>query len=161
MFLCRQMRKINLAKLTAFTVQQHWQIHERKLMRSHTSNYTERQKKLITSSEWHLLKSTASKWFIFGHRLGKFILNKHIKKEEVYFNQSGNKRDEISRGKFSKITETACLSGWEFEADKSLYGVYVTRHWNWMFWIGHLRRARSEFTRWAVSAISKKWPFVI
>ena len=43
-----------------------------------TSNYTERQKKLITSSEWHSLKSTASKWFIFGHRLGKFMLNKHI-----------------------------------------------------------------------------------
>ena len=30
--------------------------------------YTERQKKLITSSEWHSLKSTASKWFIFRHR---------------------------------------------------------------------------------------------
>ena len=28
----------------------------------------------------------------------------------------------------SKITETACLSGWEFEADNSPYGVYVTRH---------------------------------
>ena len=27
-----------------------------------------------------------------------------------------------------KITETACLSRWEFEADKSRYGVYVTRH---------------------------------
>ena len=26
---------------------------------------------------------------------------------------------------FQKITETACLSGWEFEADKSRYGVYV------------------------------------
>ena len=36
----------------------------------------------------------------------------------------------------------------------------VTRHWNWMnsywmFWIGCLRRARSELARWAVSAISK------
>ena len=40
--------------------------------------YTEHQKKLITSSEWHSLKSTESKWFIFGHRLGKFTLNKHI-----------------------------------------------------------------------------------
>ena len=49
----------------------------------------------------------------------------------------------------SKITETACLSGWEFEAHKSRYGVHVTRHWNWMnsywmFWIGCLRGARSE-----------------
>ena len=45
--------------------------------------YTERQKKLITSSERHSLKSTASKLFIFGHRLGKFILNKHIKKKRL------------------------------------------------------------------------------
>ena len=30
------------------------------------------------SSEWHSLKSTASKWFIFGHRLCKIILNKHM-----------------------------------------------------------------------------------
>ena len=44
--------------------------------------YTERQKKLITSSEWHSLKSTASKWFIFGHRLGKFIINNHILKNK-------------------------------------------------------------------------------
>ena len=44
--------------------------------------YTERQKKLITFSEWHSLKSTASKWFIFGHRLGQFILNKHIRRKK-------------------------------------------------------------------------------
>ena len=43
-----------------------------------TNNITERQKKLITSSEWHSLKSTASKLFIFGHILGKFILNKQM-----------------------------------------------------------------------------------
>ena len=53
----------------------------------------------------------------------------------------------IARGQFSKITEIACLSGWEFEADNSPYSVYVTRHWNWMnsywmFWIGRLRGAR-------------------
>ena len=53
------------------------------------------------------------------------------------------------RSIFSKITETACFSGWEFEADKSRYGVYVTRHWNWitsfwMFWIGCLCGAHSE-----------------
>ena len=124
----------------------------------HNNKYTEHQKKLITSSEWHSLKSTASKWFIFGHRLGKFILHKHIskcgfwanfvltceyKKKEVYFNQRGDKCDEIAKGQFSKITETACLSGWEFETDNSPYSVYVTRHWNlmnsyWMFWIGRL-----------------------
>ena len=50
------------------------------------------------------------------------------KKTKVYFNQRGDKCDEITRGKFSKITETACLPGWEFEADKSWY-------WNWIEWI--------------------------
>ena len=95
--------------------------------------YTERQKKLITSSEWHSLKSTASEWIVFAHRLGKFSLIYYLsKKTKFYFKQRGDKFDEIARGQFSKITETACLSGWEFEADKSQYGVYVTRHWNWM-----------------------------
>ena len=48
----------------------------------------------------------------------------------VLYNKPKNKRkcDDIARGQFSKITETACLSGWEFEADKCCYGVYVTRH---------------------------------
>ena len=52
------------------------------------------------------------------------------KKTKVYFNQRGDKHDEIARGQFSKITETARLSGWEFKADKSRSGVYVTRYWN-------------------------------
>ena len=87
--------------------------------------------------------------------LGKIILNKHISKTKVYFNQRGDKCDEIARGQFSKITETACLSGWEFETDNNPYGVYATRHWNWMnsywmFWIGRLR-----------GVIFKKLPFVI
>ena len=34
------------------------------------------------------------------------------KKIKVYFNQRGDKCDEIARGQFSKITETASLSGW-------------------------------------------------
>ena len=42
------------------------------------SNYTERQKQLITSSERHSLKSPTSKWIIFAHRLAKGILKKHI-----------------------------------------------------------------------------------
>ena len=72
----------------------------------------------------------------------------HLKKTKVYFNHRGDKCDEIARGKFSKITETARLSGWEFEADNSPYSVYATRHWNWMnsywmLWIGRLRGARS------------------
>ena len=46
--------------------------------------YTQRQKKLITSLECHPLKSRASTWILFGHRLGKFILNKHIAKKEKF-----------------------------------------------------------------------------
>ena len=122
--------------------------------------YTERQKKFITSSECHSLKSTASKWFLFGHRLGKFKKQKFTSiKEEMNAMKS-------QRGQFSKITETACLSGWEFEADNSPYGVYVTCHWNWMnsywmLWIGRLCGSRSKLGRWAVSAIFEKLPFVI
>ena len=47
-----------------------------------------------------------------------------------------------------KVTETACLSGWDFKTDNSPYCIYITRHWNWMnsywmFWIGRLCGARS------------------
>ena len=40
--------------------------------------YTERQKKLITSSERHTLKSKALKRIIIGLRLAKILLTKHI-----------------------------------------------------------------------------------
>ena len=94
---------------------------------------------LVTFTEIHCIKIK----FIFGHRLGKFILNKNM-----YLKTQKFKCDEIARGKFSTITESACLAGWKLEADNSLYGVYATRHWNWMnsywmFWIGLLREARS------------------
>ena len=73
-------------------------------------------------------------------------VNKHIEKTQKFTSIIEEMR-WIARGQFSKITVTACLSGWEFEADKTWYGIYVTRHWNWMnsywmFWIGHLRGAR-------------------
>ena len=38
------------------------------------ANYTERRKKLITSSEWRSLKSTSLKWIIFGHRFAIVLL---------------------------------------------------------------------------------------
>ena len=123
------------------------------LTRSYGYMYTERQKKLITSIECHPLKSKASIWIIVGHRLLS-------PKKKVYFNHKGDKCVEIARGQFSKITETACLSGWEFEADKSRYSVYVTHHWNWMnsywmFWIGSLLGARGEqFLRFSKNYLS-------
>ena len=40
--------------------------------------YTERQKKLIISSERHTLKSKALKLIIIGHRLAILLLAKHI-----------------------------------------------------------------------------------
>ena len=63
-------------------------------------------------------------------------------KQEIYAMIS----QEVNFQKSQKIA--ACLSGWEFKADNSLYGVYATRHWNWMnsywmFWIGCVRGARS------------------
>ena len=46
--------------------------------------YTERQKKLITSSGWHSLKSTASKLVIFGHKQALILLNKNIWKTQDF-----------------------------------------------------------------------------
>ena len=71
------------------------------------------------------------------------------KKRSVYFNETGDKYNVIARGQYSYIIETACLSCCVFEADNSPYGVYATRHWNWMnscwmCWIGRVRGARSK-----------------
>ena len=48
-----------------------------------------------------------------------------------------------------KITESFRLRGWEFAADKSRYGIYITRCWNWIKLLnvlflkkGYLRGAR-------------------
>ena len=123
-------------------------------------------KRNITSSEWRSSKSTASKLLIFGHRFGKLILNKYIFKKKTFLQNC----DEIARGQFFKITEITCLSGWEFEADNSPYGVYVTCHWNWvnsywMFWIGRLRGARSmssfcEFRKMTLRNLTTFSPFL-
>ena len=43
-------------------------------------NYTERQKKHRFFASVTHMKSKESIWIIFEHRLGKFILNKHIAK---------------------------------------------------------------------------------
>ena len=121
-------------------------------------SYTERQKKLISSSERHSLKSTPSKLIIFGHRLAIVILIKlikHIYLKNIYNKLAWVKKDkfgEIASGQFSNITETARLSAWEFGADKSRYGGYITRLWNqmnnyWLFWIGCLRGAFCDFRK--------------
>ena len=111
-------------------------------------NYTERQKKLITSSEWHSLKSTASKWFIFGHRLGKFILNKHILKKQKFTSIkeeiNAMKSQEVNFQKSQKLLASRAGSSKQTIARAA----FATRHWNWMnsywmFWIGRLRGARS------------------
>ena len=44
--------------------------------------YTERQKKFITSPEWHSLNSKALKWIVIGHRLAIVLLAKHIPKNK-------------------------------------------------------------------------------
>ena len=66
----------------------------------------------------------------------------------------------------SKIAETACLSGWEFEADNSPYGVYVypAIEIEWIAIECSEKAASVELAQsslGAVSAIFEKWPFVI
>ena len=46
--------------------------------------YTERQKKLITSSARRSLKSTLSKLIIFGHKQALILLNKNIWKTQDF-----------------------------------------------------------------------------
>ena len=67
--------------------------------------YTERQKKLITSSECHSLKFKASTWIIFGDRLGEFILNKHILKKFTSIQEEINamKSQEVNFQKSQKL----------------------------------------------------------
>ena len=69
---------------------------------------TDRQKKLITSSERHSLNFTTSKWIIFGHWQATVLRMKHIWKIRGCFCQKGEKSGEIAKGHFSNITETAC-----------------------------------------------------
>ena len=108
--------------------------------------------------------------FLFNHvwlyYFDCFILPNKLNWIELNWSERGHKWDVIARRQFSKIPKTACISSWEFKADKSPYAVYVTRHWNWMnsYWmfrIGSLRGARWELALWAVSAIFEKLPFVI
>ena len=62
---------------------------------------TERQKKLITSSERHSLKSKALKWIIIGHRLAIVLLTKHISKiKRVIESKESKIIGEIARGSF-------------------------------------------------------------
>ena len=86
--------------------------------------HTERQNKLITSSEGHSLKSTASKLIIFGHRLAIVILIKHIYKIN-YFSQKGEKCREIARGKFFKKSQKL-LASWPGNLPQTKAGTGVT-----------------------------------
>ena len=134
----------------------HWTIH-----RKHSLHLTLKYERFrvtyfynITQIHWasketyhffrlcHSLKSKASTWIIFGHRLGKFILNKHIKK--IKFTSI---KEEINAMKWQEVNFQKSQKLLASRAG-SRYGVYVTRHWNWMnsywmFWVGCLRGARS------------------
>ena len=117
---------------------------------------TERQKKLITSSERHSLKSKASKWIMYD----MYLDTAHQKKKEGLLESKWGVKMWWYKiqihvhvfghvGHFWKITETARLLGWKFAAYiKSQYGGYITRPWNWMnsyliLWIGFPRGAHS------------------
>ena len=77
------------------------------------------------------------------------------------------KSQEVS---FQKSQKLLASRPGKFAADKSRYGDYITRHWNWMnsywmFWIGFLRGARSvssfcdfwKLTFWDLTAFSPFW----
>ena len=68
--------------------------------------YTERQKK-HNFLEWCPLKSTASKWMIFGLMLATVLLITHIKKQRNRKSQKWDKCLQITTSPVSKITETA------------------------------------------------------
>ena len=107
------------------------------------TSYTERQKKLVTSSECHSLKSKAqNESYLDTDYVNLSIISASNKQKFTSI------KEEINAMKLQEFNfknhKNACPSGWEFEADKSRYGVYVTHHWNWMnsywmFWIGCLR----------------------
>ena len=101
------------------------------LINTHTAIYTEHQKKFITSSERHSLKSKASKWIIFGHSYKLVILIKYIKKKRFAWiknEKNAVKSQEVSFQKSQKL-----LASW---AGSSLQTKPIRRshnpHWNWM-----------------------------
>ena len=85
------------------------------------------------------------------------------------FESKWRKCSEITRGHFSKITETTRLLGPEFATDKSRCSGYITRHWNWMnnywmFWIGSLSwrfPASSFWDFWKITFCDFTLPFAI
>ena len=68
--------------------------------------YTEHQKKLITSSEQHTLKSKALKWIIIGQRLAIILLTKHISKFLRLRESKKNKR-RINRKRSSSRAQSS------------------------------------------------------
>ena len=123
------------------------------------SMYTERQKKLITSSERHTLKSTAFKWIIIGHRLAIILLTKHIKKNTFAWVKKNTIRWNCKRS-FFKTHINCSPPGHRARLDNSQYGGYITRLWNWMnsYW---MFSKGSLSWRFSVSVIFEKWPFAI
>ena len=89
-------------------------------------NYTERQKKLITSSESERHFKIQS--IKMNHNWAQISYStpyqKHLKKQTL---------DWVRRGHFSKITENCS----ELGTDNSQYGGYIIRLWNWMnsYWM--------------------------
>ena len=65
-------------------------------------NYNERQKKLITSLERHLLKSKALRWIIIGHRLAIVVLTNHISKNKRLLESKKSKIRWIRKRSFFK-----------------------------------------------------------
>ena len=56
------------------------------------------------------------------------MLNKQLNTSKKQIFSSIKEEINAMKSQQVTITEIACLSGWEFEADNSPYGVYVTHH---------------------------------
>ena len=103
--------------------------------------YTERQKKHHFFRATHIIIQSISMNHNWAHISYNTPYQAHLTK--CTFAWVYKKKNEIARGNFSKITETARLPGTELGTDNSQYGGYITRLWNWknsywMFWIGGL-----------------------
>ena len=100
------------------------------------STYTERQNKLITSSEQHALKSKALKWIMIGDRLALVLLTKYISKNKRLIESEKIKIRWIHKMSFVKNHRNCSPPAHRALHGQYVYytqyGGYITHHWNWM-----------------------------
>ena len=132
--------------------------------------YTERQKKLITFLERYLLKSTASKWMIFGLMLATVLLITHVQKQRNRICQKLDKCPQITASPISKSQKLLPFHRTDFRTFQYSYSFkfnsgirnqlqqtycehdYVPRYWIWM----NSYRSVRKSARWKGSSFCDK-----